>query len=274
MMVLIFAPAKATAEETCRIESGTGQIICKESGGSRISDPTRTSPGNSSPARTTPAPLRYVKTGYDAVIGDCYNWSRTPGGLDAWNPSNDPAVIAITTKVPICPSAPAAVSDPSVSAWSVFRSWNLAPPAPTVTPQDHGITGIPTHIIATPPAIISHSETLPDGRTLEVRARAALLTVDWGDGARDSFNPHSADAYPTGSATHIYELKTCSQSYRTEHPSGRLCNSAGDDYRITASYTWRGEYSVGSGWIALGSLNRAAPTISYDVDEARGVASP
>lgn len=274
MMVLIFAPAKATAEESCRIESGTGQIICKESGGSRISHPARTTPGNSSPARTTLAPLRYVETGYDAVIGDCYNWSRTPGGLDSWNPSNDPAVIAIATKLPICPSATAAVSDPSVSAWSVFRSWNLAPPAPSVTPRDHGITGIPTHIIATPPAIISHSETLPDGRTLEVRARAALLTVDWGDGARDSFNPDSADAYPTGSATHIYELKTCSQNYRTEHPSGTLCNRARDDYRITASYTWRGEYSVGSGWIALGSLNRAAPTISYDVDEARGVASP
>jgi hypothetical protein len=156
----------------------------------------------------------------------------------------------------------------------VFRSWNLAPPSPSVTPQNHGITGIPTHITATPPAIISHSETLPDGRILNVRARAAVLTVDWGDGVRDSFNPSSADGYPTGSATHIYEQKTCPQAYRTDHPSGGLCNRFGDDYNITASYTWRGEYSVGSGWVALGSLERSAPTIEYDVDEARGVSTP
>jgi hypothetical protein len=135
------------------------------------------------------------------------------------------------------------------------------------------ITGIATHISAAPPDIIVHSEVLPDGRTLEVRARPAVLTVDWGDGSRDSFSPDSADGYPTGSVTHVYELKTCTQTYRTEHPSGTLCKSTGGDYRITASYTWRGEYSVGSGWVALGSLDRAAPTISYDVDEARGVAT-
>jgi hypothetical protein len=183
-------------------------------------------------------------------------------------------VIAITTKLPVCPSKRVAVSDPVSSAWSVFRSWNLAPPAPSVTPRDHGITGIATHISAIPPDTISHSETLPDGRTLEVRARAALLVVDWGDGITTSFNPDRADGYPTGSVTHIYELKTCSRQYREEHPSGNLCSRNDEDYSITASYTWQGEYNIGSGWVALGSLDRAAPTIGYDVDEARGVSSP
>lgn len=264
----------AFAERICEYDPGLVDIICKASGGSKVRNPPRTPPSTSPPSKSPRAPLRYVYTGYDAVIGDCYYWSSVPGGLDAWDPANDPAVIAITTKLPICPSTPAVVSDPSVSAWSVFRSWNLAPPAPSVTPQDHGITGIPTHIIATPPDSISHSETLPDGRTLEVRARAVILTVNWGDGTTASFAPENADGYPTGSATHTYALKTCSQKYRAEHPSGNLCSSDAEEYAITAGYTWQGEYNVGSGWVALGSLDRVAPTINYDVDEARGVASP
>lgn len=272
-LLLILVPS-AVADESCRVDERTSRIICRESGGSRVRNPPRTSPSDPSPARTPSAPLRYVYTGYDAVIGDCYYWSGVPGGLDAWDPANDPAVIAITTRLPICPSTPATVTDPSVSAWSVFRSWNLAPPDPAVTPRDHGITGIATHIIATPPGVISHTETLPDGRILEVRARPALLTVDWGDGTTTSFDPDGADTYPTGSATHVYELKTCTQQYRAEHPSGNLCSRHGEDYGITASYTWQGEYNVGSGWVALGSLERAAPIISYDVDEARGVSSP
>jgi hypothetical protein len=214
-----------------------------------------------------------VYTSYDAVIGDCYYWSSTPGGLDAWDPANDPAVIAITTRLPICPRTPATVSDPADSAWSIFRSWNLAAPVPAVTPRDRGITGIPTHIAATPPDSISHTETLPDGRVLEVRARPALLIVDWGDGTTASFDPATADGYPSGSVTHMYELKTCTGQYRSEHPSGGLCDPSAEKYDITASYLWQGEYNVGSGWVPLGSLDRAAPVVSYDIDEARGVPS-
>ena len=213
-------------------------------------------------------------TSWDPGIGDCYYWSSVPGGLDAWDPANDPAVIAITTRLPICPSTPAVVADPSGSAWSVFRSWDLAPPAPSVTPRDHGITGIPTHIGATAPASISHTETLPDGRVLEVRAQATVLIVDWGDGTQASYDPGNADGYPTGSVAHVYDIKTCTQQYIAEHPSGNLCSPNGEYYNITASYTWQGEFNVGSGWIALGSLDRTAPTINYDVDEARGVSSP
>jgi hypothetical protein len=273
-LAFLFATPPAFAEKICEYDPGLGDIICKESGGSRVRNPPRTPPSNSPPAKTPRAPLRYVYTGYDAAIGDCYYWSGVPGGLDAWDPANDPAVIAITTKLPTCPSTPATVSDPSQSAWSVFRSWNLAPPEPSLTPRDRGITGIPTHMIAAPPDVISHSETLPDGRTLEVKARAAILTIDWGDGTTASFDPEGADGYPDGSATHVYDLKTCSQQYRADHPSGDLCNRIGDDYTITASYTWQGEFNVGSGWIVLGSLDRAAPGISYDVDEARGVSRP
>lgn len=268
----------AVADETCRIDPGTGRITCRESGGSRVRNPPATPPSNppgTPPSAPTPrAPLRYVYTSYDATIGDCYYWSSVPGGLDAWDPANDPAVIAITTRLPICPSTPATPTDPSVTAWSVFRSWYLAPPEPSVTPREHGITGIPTHIAAVPPEVISHSETLPDGRPLEVRARAVELVVNWGDGTTASFDPAGADGYPDGVVAHIYALKTCTEQYREEHPSGGLCADHGEDYSITASYTWQGEFNVGSGWVTLGSLDRAAPTIAYDVDEARGVASP
>jgi len=265
------------AARECTVSPIDGHITCKASGGSRVNNPSTTRRSSRATASVSRPPLRYVVTGYDTTIGDCYYWSRVPGGLDAWDPGNDPAVIAITTKLPVCPSraaTPATVTDPSASAWTVFRSWNLAPPAPSVTPRDHGITGIPTHISATPPAVISHSETLPDGRRLEVRARAALLTVSWGDGTNASFNPQTADGYPSGSVTHVYDTKTCSAQYRQEHPSGTLCSSSNDEYSISASYVWQGEYNVGSGWVRLGTLDRAAPVIGYDVDEARGVARP
>jgi hypothetical protein len=270
-------PSEARADQTCEYNPAKGRIVCRASGGLTV---TNSSTARRTSRATTNAPrppLRYVVTGYDATIGDCYSWSRAPAGLDAWDPGNDPAVIAITTKRPTCPSrsaTPATATDPSVSAWSVFRSWNLAAPAPSVTPRDHGITGIPSHIRATPPALISHSETLPDGRKLQVRARAALLTVSWGDGSNASFNPQTADGYPSGSVTHVYDTKTCSMQYRQEHPSGSLCSSSRTEYNITASYTWQGEYNVGSGWVMLGTLDRSAPRIGYDVDEARGVASP
>ena len=268
----------ASGNEHCRFDPSESVIVCRESGGSRVRNPPGTPPSNppgTPPSNPSPrAPLRYVYTSYDATIGDCYYWSSVAGGLDAWDPANDPAVIAITTRLPICPATPATPTDPSVTAWSVFRSWYLAPPAPSVTPREHGITGIPTHIAATPPDVISHSETLPDGRPLVVRARPVALIVNWGDGTTASFDPDGADGYPDGVVAHTYALKTCTQQYRDEHPSGGLCATQGEDYSITASYTWQGEFNVGSGWVTLGSLDRAAPTIAYDVDEARGVASP
>ena len=202
------------------------------------------------------------------MIGDCYVWSDIPGGLDAWDPSNDPAVIAIATTLPACPPTP--VVDPEVRAWQVFRSWDLDPPAPTITPEVAGITGLDSHITAPPPPVIVHSEVLPDGRTLEVRARVALVAVDWGDGAVTEHDPETVTGYPDGSAAHAYRLKTCTAEYRRDHPSGGLCHPTLDAYTVSVTHTWVGEYRVGGSWIALGALDRAA-AISYDVDEARGV---
>ncbi len=274
--LILFIPAillqaqSVNAEEVCRIDSATGRIICSESG--TITTP----PGDTSPEEPNPENpgKRYVYTSTDATIGPCYSWSNIPGGLDAWDPANDGAVIAITTSLPLCPPNVTPPLDPETVAWSIFRSWDLEPPVPAITPSTRGITGVPTHVTATPPPTITYSEVMPDGRTLQVRARAALLTIDWGDGSLTNTDPGAAVGFPNGTATHTYRLKTCTPTYRVEHPSGGLCHPTAQFYSIVASYAWTGEYSVDSAWTTLGTLAvRAAPAL-YDVDEARGVSTP
>jgi hypothetical protein len=78
-----------------------------------------------------------------------------------------------------------------------------------------------------------------------------------------------ADPYPSGLVTHVYTLKTCTDDYRDNHPSGGLCHPTLDSYPIRATFTWTGSYNAGSGWIDLGSLDRTSAT-DYEVDEARG----
>lgn len=211
-----------------------------------------------------------MHTDTDPAIGDCHYWSNVPGGLDAWDPANDPAVIATVTSLPLCPGTPP--TDPETRAWDVFRSWDLDPPDPEVSPAAFGITGLPTYITAVPPPVITHSEILPDGRTLEVRAAVASLDVEWGDGTRSTHRPGEATGYPDGGVAHTYDLKTCSPEYRAEHPSGGLCHPELETYPVTVEHTWVGEYRVGGPWTTLGALVRSAE-FRYDVDEALGVPS-
>lgn len=263
-LVVAGASPHAHADEVCWIDPVEGTLQCFEEGG--IDDPG--SPGGSSGDVDDPG-LRYVYTDTDPVIGDCYRWSDVPGGLDAWDPANDPAVIAITTTLPLCPAVPGV--DPEVRAWEIFRSWDLDPPDPSVSPEVTGVTGLDTHLAAIPPPVIVHSEVLPDGRALEVRARVAQLDVDWGDGTISTHPPSTATGYPDGAAVHVYSMKTCTAEYRSEHPSGGLCHPTLDAYTILVAHTWVGEYRVGSGaWTALGALVRTA-SLAYDVDEVRGV---
>ncbi|HSJ71634.1 MAG TPA: hypothetical protein VLA29_08330 [Acidimicrobiia bacterium] len=214
---------------------------------------------------------RYVYTDVDPVIGDCHYWSDVPGGLDAWDPANDPAVIAAVTSLPECPAVPGV--DPEVRAWEIFRSWDLDPPEPTVTPDAIGITGLATQVSAGPAPTISEDEVLPDGRLLEVRARIISLDVAWGDGTVSSHDPSEATGHPDGSVTHIYHLKTCTPEYRAEHPSGSLCHPSASSYTITIENVWVGEYRVGGVWIPLGTLSRSAE-LPYQVEEVRGIPAP
>ncbi|MEE8485441.1 MAG: hypothetical protein V3S38_02650, partial [Acidimicrobiia bacterium] len=215
---------------------------------------------------------RYVYVTTDAVVGECHYWSRIPGGLDSWDPGDDPAVIAANA-LPVCPGVVTPPVDVPGTAWSIFRSWDLDPPDIGLQPPDRGITGLPTFLASPVPTSIAHTETLPDGRVLQVRAEVEVLRVDWGDGAWGSYDPRGALPYPAGIVTHTYRTKTCPPEYRETHPSGGLCHPTLEFYTIIALYRWVGEYNVGGGWIQIGTLDR---TVSqpYDLDEVRGVPVP
>lgn len=215
---------------------------------------------------------RYVYVSTDDTGAACYYWSRVPGGLDSWNPVNDPAVIAANT-LPLCPVDITAVVDVPATAWSIFRTWELDAPDISLQPSERGITGLPTFLASPAPAEIVYSEALPDGRVLEVRAGVTELRVDWGDGTRLSYGTEDALAYPEGSVTHTYTTKTCPPDYRQNHPSGGLCHPTLEYYTIGATYRWAAEYNVGAGWVQLGTLDRSA-SLPYDVDEVRGVPVP
>ena len=265
---VVLVPAAPAQGADCVFDVTANRLVCTPAG-------ERIDPGSGPGEEPTPPwgddpGKRYVYTTNDPGIGECHYWSNVIGGLDAWDAANDPAVIAITTSLPECP---AGVVDPEVRAWSVFRAWDLDPPAPSITPTDHGVTGLASQIEAPPPAALVHSELLPDGRTLQVRASVKDLSVAWGDGTVSNHDPDEALGFPMGTVSHAYNLKTCTATYRDEHPSGGLCHPTLEAYTIDTSWTWVGEFTVGAGWIPLGALTRSTQRI-YEVDEVRGINVP
>ncbi len=267
LIVLIAASAVAPslAGDSCWYDRD-GFLHCEEHG------TTPGDPGDSNPDPDDGVGPRYVYVTTDAVVGDCHYWSDVPGGLDAWDPADDAAVIAANS-LPECPVVVVPPVDVPGTAWSIFRSWDLAPPTPSLQPSSRGITGLPSFLASPPPQDINHSEILPDGRPLRVRAHVAELRVDWGDGALNTHDPSGAQPYPSGSVTHTYTTKTCPPEYREQHPSGGLCHATLEYYTITAIYRWVGEYDVGAGWVQLGTIDRTA-SLPYDIDELRGVPVP
>jgi len=264
LIVLLFASNDARADE-CSFDPVENRLICTASG----DIPADTTAGADPEA---PPPLRYLYTRTDPVVGDCWYGSAVPGGLDLWDPGNDGDVLAITATLPRCPVAPAAV-DAAGRAWEVFRSFPLTPPLPQLQPADNGVVALPTYLAATEPDVITHTEVLPDGRTLEVRAAVTLVTVDWGDAVTTRHEPRDARRFPEGSVTHEYGAKTCTTAERTDPIEAERCHPFLAAYPITTTFTWTGEWSLGSGWIELGTLNQAT-TIDYDVDEVLGVLQP
>ncbi|MGB5565919.1 MAG: hypothetical protein WBN93_06250 [Acidimicrobiia bacterium] len=251
--------AAGSYADDCRYDPGRGEVICSASGGS-------TNRSDTTPPRERP-PMRYIYEATDATGAPCYYWSPTPGGLDVWDPGNDPAVAAIVLTTPVCPVI---VETPEDTAWRIFRSFALALPDPSLEPAAAGITGLPTYLATPGPPDITHVELLPDGRSMEVWAAARTLVIDWGDGTNGSFDAATALTYPSGAVTHTYATKTCNPTYRSEHPYGGNCHPTLEAYPITATFVWEGRYRIGGGWIYLGTLDRTA-TVLYDVDEVQGV---
>ena len=265
LAVAILISASPSIAATCWYDPERGEIVCAESGGDA---PTTTQPD--------PKPRvgkRYVYQTTRAGVGECYYWSNRAGGIDSWNPANDTAIINIVTRTPQCPVNAAPVVDVVATAWAIFRSWPLEAPQVSLQPAGAGITGLPTFLAAPTPASISHSEILPDGRTLMVRAHVEYLDVSWGDSSIARYQPSGALPYPHGSVTHTYIFKTCTDDYRTSHPSGALCHPTLDTYAIAATFSWSAQYTTNGSWRELGTLNRSAAD-DYFVDEARGVTIP
>jgi hypothetical protein len=267
LSIVIAASGASTAVGgDCWFDEEDGQLQCTDSG-----DGDSVNPGTDEPSPKVGKRYVYLTTRPD--IGECYYWSNTEGGIDAWDPANDPAIINIVLRTPECPANAAVGSNAVAAAWAIFRSWSLDEPAISLQPRSRGITGLPTFLSTPTPASISHTEVLPDGRTLRVRAHVEYLAVIWGDGTIVRYQPSSADPFPSGAVTHTYRFKTCTEEYRASHPSGGLCHPTLDRYRITATFSWYGEYTTDGSWIELGSLNRSNGT-DYLVDEARGVFVP
>jgi hypothetical protein len=252
----------ASHADGCHYDAVDGRLVCTSSGAS-------TGPSRSTPPRVRP-PNRYVYESTDATGAACHYWSTVPGGIDAWETANDPIVIVIVTTTPVCPLL---VETPAEIAWRIFRAFPLAIPDPSFEPPGSGITGLSTYVATADPADITHVEVLPDGRTMEVWASVASLTVDWGDGSEGTFEPVEALGYPSGGVTHTYRTKTCDAAYREQHPSGGNCHPTLEAYPVTASFVWAGRYRIGGSWIDLGTLSRTA-TVAYDVDEVQGVLQP
>ena len=216
-------------------------------------------------------PLRYLATTTHPDTGPCWYWSTTPPGLDSWDPANDQAILLTRLALPECPTrtTPPRVVHTS-TAWEIFRSFPLAAPRVSFEPGV-GITNLPTFLTAPAPDAVTHTEVLPDGTILEVRAEVRIAWVDWGDGTPET--PHAPEALsgsPHGTATHAYALKTCTPAYRHQHPSGGNCHPTLPSYVIRVTYEWVGRFREGGDWIQLGTIERGTVR-RYDVDEVVGV---
>ena len=218
--------------------------------------------GGSNTTTTTLPPFRYLRTRDDAVLGTCWYWSRYPPGLDSWG-SDDAAIIQTRFDYPECGTG----STIPARAWEVFRSFPLRLPAPRISPSV-GITNLASIVATTRPAAISHRETLPDGRVLEVEASVGSVRVNWGDGS-GTIAYSASTAFGAG-ASYAYRWKTCPQSYRTGHPAGVRCHPTLEMYPVIVSFAWQGRYRVNSAaWVELGILLRTV-SFGYDVDEVIG----
>jgi len=262
----------AAAGKVCYFDPAMGRIVCTASG--VIPGDPPPGPGGGGGGGTAP-PLRYLRTTVRADLGRCWLWARRPPGLDSWDPANDAAIIHTRFLFPECPGATdtgETVDDVASLAWEIFREFPLGEPDPVLQPAI-GITGLASFVAVTPPAPIEHSEGLPDGSALEVRAEVAAVGVDWGDGSSEGFFPDEVTGHPEGAAHHVFRTKTCSPGYRAGHPAGRNCHPTLEAYPVAVTFSWWGSYRVGGVWIDLGALDLIA-VVGYDVDEVLGVLEP
>lgn len=259
---------------TCQFD-GVSSYVCTSSGtASTVNAPTTALPTSTPTAAAATSelpPLRYLAIGTDAS-GPCWYWSRV-AGLDSWDPANDGTILFTTIRLRECASTSQSGGTASSAeglAWSVYRTWELEAPAPSLSPAGTGITGLATYVATNRPDPITHGETLPTGVALEVEAEVTDVTVDWGDGTTTVHDLAAMTGHPYGTATHTYTHKTCTPEYRETHSAGHLCHPTLEAYPIRVTFTWTARYRAGGPWSTLESVTREA-TVAYDVDEVIGV---
>jgi hypothetical protein len=224
--------------------------------------------GSTSTTVVTSPPLRYLAIIEDPAIGSCWFWSPYPPGYDSWDSAYDAAIINTRFLLPECPGRPGTVTTSVTEvAWQIFRSFPLEAPKIALRPEV-GITNLPTLLELPRPEPLRHTETLPDGRALQVRAQVVTVWVDWGDGTPEAGYP--ADSAFGGDARHAYIVKTCPADYRVENPSGWRCHPTLDAYTVQVTYAWVGRFATDGSWYDLGSIDRTSTSL-HDVDEVVGV---
>lgn len=213
---------------------------------------------------TLPPPRFLRSTTVDGA--PCWYWSRYPPGLDTQNPAHADLIEVTQTLLPECGVLPDPVVSVITRAWEVFRSFTLARPDPVLRPEV-GIANLPTLASMARPPTLSHTELLPDGRTLQVAASVTLVRFDWGDGTVESVPARTA--FFEGAA-HPFTLKTCSPEARPgSAPAGR-CHPTLSQYPVRVTFVWTARYRTGGAWTTLGAIERSR-TLLHDVDEVIGV---
>jgi hypothetical protein len=219
----------------------------------------------------TEPPVLYPQLGSNIDGTECWYWTTTvtqlviisrDGSLATIGEDLGPGV-AIDTTVTACEGIPG--EDLRSAAWDYLKQWLLAEPEIELSPQSSGITGFETYVWAPIPGPIDGTLTSPLGTTLQARAWVDQVVVDWGDTTSPLVLTEAQlggfAAYPDGSASHVYETKTCNE---VEQPG---CFADVDGYPLTVSFRWQAAYRVGTNqWIDIGPATPYA-VVPYPVDE-------
>lgn len=255
-------------EDVLDIETGRliPTTLCRIAG---HDDPKVYSPGDLDTPR-----LEHIDLSHDATGTEC--WYRTAAhsrwvllGVDGNNVAlvgfrPDVPGTVLDTNVIACTSEPSAGEAELEAIWEIVDRYIHITPTPAFSPAV-GITGLETVVAVEPPAPVVDTAVSPStGALLTVEIKVVAVTIDWGDGATDTYTESSFHGLVdgNGSAWHLYETKTCPE------PGSARCHPSLSGYPIEVGYEWFVRWRRNSEpWNTLAVPDSVAPPSIYDVDE-------